>query len=92
VSIFCATIINLYSFPFRKDPKEITGPAVGSTKSILKSIKAFGPAVKRVIITSSFASIVDSEKRFRPGYSYAEKDWNPVISQISQISIRLTLP
>jgi nucleoside-diphosphate-sugar epimerase len=61
-----------------KDPKEITGPAVGSTKSILKSVKNLGPTVKRVIITSSFAANIDPNQGFRPGYVYSEADWNPV--------------
>ena len=34
------------------------------------------PAVKRVVITSSFASIVDMDKGVRSGYIYTEKDWN----------------
>jgi len=66
------------TFCISKDPKEITGPAVGSTKSILKSIKTYGPTVKRVIITSSFAAIIDANKGLRPGYVYTEADWNPV--------------
>jgi len=34
--------------------------------------------VKRVVITSSFASVVDAKKGPRPGYVYTETDWNPV--------------
>ncbi|PVG04397.1 NAD(P)-binding protein [Serendipita vermifera] len=60
------------------DPNEIVGPAVGGTKSILKSIKNLAPTVKRVIITSSFASIVSLNQGFRPTYAYTEEDWNPV--------------
>lgn len=47
-SEFCFTSV---TFCISKDPKEMTGPAVGSTKSILKSIKTYGPTVKRVVIT-----------------------------------------
>ncbi|PVG04409.1 NAD(P)-binding protein [Serendipita vermifera] len=61
-----------------KNPNEMTAPAVNGTKSILKSIQSLAPTVKRVIITSSFASIIDSTKGFRPNYVYSENDWNPI--------------
>lgn len=34
--------------------------------------------MKRVVITSSFASIVDGAKGLRPGHVYSEEDWNPI--------------
>ena len=43
----------------------------------MKSIKANNPNIGRVVITSSFASIIDLSKGLRPGYTYTEKDWNP---------------
>ena len=35
----------------------------------------------RQVITSSFASIIDSSKGNRPGYEYSEKDWDPVTQE-----------
>ncbi|KAI5357616.1 putative NAD(P)-binding domain superfamily [Septoria linicola] len=32
---------------------------------------------ERVVITSSFAAILDPKQGARPGYTYSEKDWNP---------------
>ena len=59
-----------------QDPvKDFLDPAIKGTRGILKSIKAYAPTVKRVVITSSFASIVNADKH-PPVYS--EKDWNPV--------------
>jgi nucleoside-diphosphate-sugar epimerase len=78
LSILFFTLLFIFSYDSSEDPNEIVGPAVGGTKSILKSIKEHGPTVKRVIITSSFASIVDLGKGFRPGYAYTEADYNPV--------------
>ncbi|PVF94241.1 NAD(P)-binding protein [Serendipita vermifera] len=60
------------------DPNEMVTPAVGSTKSILASIKNLAPTVKRVIITSSMSAVIDASKGIRPNYVYTEKDWNPI--------------
>lgn len=45
---------------------------------MLKSIKKNAPSVKRVVITSSFASIVNPFKGNWPGHTYSEADWNPI--------------
>ncbi|RPA96466.1 NAD(P)-binding protein [Choiromyces venosus 120613-1] len=62
------------------DPKtELIDPAVNGTVGILKATKAYAPTVKRIVITSSFASIVDSSKpNDGAGHTYTENDWNPV--------------
>ena len=58
------------------DPKkDLLDPAVIGTTGILKSIKKSAPSVKRVAITSSFASILNAKK---PEKSYSEANWNPV--------------
>jgi nucleoside-diphosphate-sugar epimerase len=58
--------------------RDLLNPAVHGTTSVLTSVQKFAPNVKRVVITSSFASIVDMDKGPRPGYTYTEEDWNPV--------------
>ncbi|KAG8722972.1 methylglyoxal reductase (NADPH-dependent) gre2 [Ceratobasidium sp. 395] len=76
------------SSPFVFDVKDITKdllePAIKGTTEILKSVKAHGPSVKRVVVTSSFASIVDLPQGNRPGYAYSEKDWNPITFEAAQ--------
>ncbi|CAD6577364.1 MAG: methylglyoxal reductase (NADPH-dependent) gre2 [Cyphobasidiales sp. Tagirdzhanova-0007] len=66
--------------PFHYNAKdneaEILKPAVQGTKSVLETA-AKTPSVKRVVITSSFASVLDVNQGFRPGYTYSEKDYNP---------------
>ena len=62
-----------------QDPvKDFLDPAIKGTTGILKAIKAYAPSVERVVITSSFAAIVNA-KQHPKGYS--EKDWNPVTWQ-----------
>ena len=33
------------------------------------------------MITSSFAAIIDAAKGTRAGYTYSEKDWNPITEE-----------
>ncbi|ORY14252.1 hypothetical protein BCR34DRAFT_623385 [Clohesyomyces aquaticus] len=61
--------------------KDLLDPAVIGTTGILKSIKKNAPHVKHVVITSSFAAIVDPDKGFWPGHAYSEEDWNPITKE-----------
>ncbi|KAK3046072.1 methylglyoxal reductase (NADPH-dependent) gre2 [Extremus antarcticus] len=58
--------------------KDLLDPAIIGTTGVLKSIKKSAPSVKRVVITSSFASIVDGNKGSWPEHTYTEADWNPI--------------
>jgi nucleoside-diphosphate-sugar epimerase len=58
--------------------KDLLDPAIIGTTGILKAIKKNAPTVKRVVITSSFAAILDASKGNAVGHTYSEKDWNPV--------------
>ncbi|QRV84237.1 NADPH-dependent methylglyoxal reductase GRE2 protein [Ceratobasidium sp. AG-Ba] len=64
--------------------KDLLDPAILGTTEILKGVKAHAPTVKCVVITSSFASMVDRSQGNRPGYAYSEKDWNPVTYEEAQ--------
>ncbi|KAG8937756.1 methylglyoxal reductase (NADPH-dependent) gre2 [Tulasnella sp. 408] len=59
------------------DPQEVIGPAVNGTLSILESVKAHGTSVRRIVITSSRASIVNNKPQ--AGWpTFDEIDWNDV--------------
>src|SRR6201999_1754652 len=58
--------------------KQLLDPAVIGTTGVLKSVKKYAPSVKRVVITSSFASIVNPFKGAWPEHTYSEKDWGTV--------------
>ncbi|EPS38135.1 hypothetical protein H072_8144 [Dactylellina haptotyla CBS 200.50] len=54
---------------------DLINPAVNGTVSLLKAAKAYaGPQLKRVVITSSFAAIMNPLKT--PGHVYDETQWN----------------
>ncbi|KAK4697587.1 hypothetical protein P7C71_g517, partial [Lecanoromycetidae sp. Uapishka_2] len=56
--------------------KDLLAPAIKGTEEILKSIKDYAPNVKRVVLTSSCAAVLD----FKAGDNnrvYTDDDWNP---------------
>ena len=59
--------------------KELITTAVNGTTGILKAVKAHAPTVNRVVVTSSFAAIVDPKKPL--SYKYSESDWDPVTEE-----------
>ena len=61
------------------DNREFLDPAVNGTTEILRSVKAVAPGVKRVVITSSFASDADlAHPDKMAGRTYTDDDWNPI--------------
>jgi nucleoside-diphosphate-sugar epimerase len=67
-----------FHFRVNDTKKDLLDPAINGTTGVLKAIKKYAPTVKRVVITSSFASIVNTAKGAWPGHVYSEADWNPV--------------
>ncbi|KIW14268.1 hypothetical protein PV08_07050 [Exophiala spinifera] len=67
--------------------RDLLDPAIIGTTGLLRSIVRKAPTVKQVVITSSFASIVNPFKGSWPEYTYTEEDWNPVTLQQALESI-----
>ena len=65
-----------FHFNIQDPKKDLLDPAIIGTTGILKSIQKSAPSVKRVVITSSFASILNPNKQ--NNVTFSEKDWNPV--------------
>lgn len=60
--------------------REFLDPAIKGTLEILKSVKKNAPSVKRVVITSSCAAVVNFSAQLTPETPkkvYTEEDWNP---------------
>ena len=57
--------------------RDLLQPAIQGTKQVLEACHKYGTDVKRVVITSSFSSIIDIPKGNRPGYTYSlpHKRW-----------------
>ncbi|ODN86556.1 D-lactaldehyde dehydrogenase [Cryptococcus wingfieldii CBS 7118] len=58
-----------------KDPQELIGPAVKGTTGVLESLQKYNPDVKRVVITSSVASILSMDSVKSP-YTAAHVEKN----------------
>lgn len=57
--------------------RELLDPSIIGTESLLQAIHAHSPSVKTVVLTSSFAAILDSYKPSTiPEHTYTESDWN----------------
>ena len=64
-----------FHFNVENEPlRTLINPAVNGTQNVLKSIHEHGSNVKRVVVTSSFAAVLDST--IKPPYTYTEADWN----------------
>ncbi|PQE29505.1 hypothetical protein CJF32_00003243 [Rutstroemia sp. NJR-2017a WRK4] len=61
------------------DNREFLDPAIKGTSEILKLIQKHAPSVKRVVLTSSCAAIVNFAGEYvsDPQKIYTEDDWNP---------------
>ncbi|CAF1048017.1 unnamed protein product [Adineta steineri] len=71
-----------YHFKVTDPEKDMILPAINGTKRILEAAHGYNKKnenkIKRIVITSSFASVFDQTKGLRPGYSYTEEDWCPL--------------
>lgn len=63
-----------YSFQVDDPVKDFLDPAIKGTTGLLKSIKAYAPSVKRVVVTSSSAAIINPWKHEKV---YDESKWAP---------------
>ncbi|KFH46759.1 putative NADPH-dependent methylglyoxal reductase-like protein [Hapsidospora chrysogenum ATCC 11550] len=66
-----------FHFNWTDPEKELINPAVVGTTGILRAIQHSAPSVRRVVVTSSFASILDESKLTDPNHTFTEASWNP---------------
>lgn len=75
-----ATVFLHTASPFHYDYSDVENdflkPAVYGTKNALLAIKNYGPNIKRVVITSSFAAIASRDQSMQPDLVLDENSWN----------------
>ncbi|CDO93760.1 unnamed protein product [Kluyveromyces dobzhanskii CBS 2104] len=68
-----------FSFGLTKSNEEnYLIPATHGTKSVLESIQKYGKNVEHVVVTSSFAAIVNRDRSGDASFINDEKTWNPI--------------
>ncbi|KAK6897274.1 putative NADPH-dependent methylglyoxal reductase GRP2 [Candida tropicalis] len=77
VTIFLHTA-SPFHFNVTDVEKELLLPAINGTKNALQAIKTYGPQIKHVVVTSSYAAIGAFFDFADPSKSKDESDWNPI--------------
>lgn len=67
-----------YVIKVEDNERDLVLPALNGTKGILESARNYGPSVRRIVITSSFAAVADFSRGLQPGHVYEETQWNPL--------------
>ncbi|CAK7221618.1 hypothetical protein SBRCBS47491_004590 [Sporothrix bragantina] len=69
-----------FTYDTKDNEKELIIPAINGVKGILAAAAA-AKTVKRVVVTSSFASVLDADRKDRANgvyFTYTGADWNPL--------------
>lgn len=66
-----------FSYDVQDNEQELVLPAIKGVRSVLEGA-AKHPSIERVVITSSFASVLDANRKAPPRFTYTAEDWNPL--------------
>lgn len=66
-----------FTYATTNNEKELVEPAIAGVKAVLDAAAHEG-TVKRVVITSSFAAVLDVWRTASPRFTYTAEDWNPL--------------
>lgn len=66
-----------FTYDTENNEKELVIPAINGVRAILEAASSV-QQVKRVVITSSFASVLDVDRKGPPYFTYTGDDWNPL--------------
>ncbi|KAM0268388.1 hypothetical protein ACHAQH_010002 [Verticillium albo-atrum] len=66
-----------FSYNTKDNEKELILPAIAGVKAILTAA-ASNPKITRLVLTSSFASVMDATRSAPPYFTYTGADWNPL--------------
>ncbi|KAH6680654.1 hypothetical protein B0J14DRAFT_579066 [Halenospora varia] len=76
----CDAVLHLaapFGYSYSNFEKELLIPSIQGTLTICQAAQKT-PSVKRVVLTSSFASVYDASKGLQPEKTYTEEDWAPL--------------
>ncbi|KAE9367400.1 NAD dependent epimerase/dehydratase [Stipitochalara longipes BDJ] len=67
-----------FTYDTKDNKKELIIPAINGVRSILSAAASPSSKVKRVVVTSSFAAVLDIHRKAPPFFIYTSADWNPL--------------
>ncbi|CUM66625.1 uncharacterized protein PRCAT00004296001 [Priceomyces carsonii] len=85
INVFLHTASPFY-FDVTDVEKDLLLPAVSGTSNAFKAIKKYGTNVRKVVITSSLAAIIDMNHFNDPKFKVNEESWNPVTWEDSKLN------
>ncbi|KAK0628030.1 putative uncharacterized oxidoreductase [Lasiodiplodia hormozganensis] len=66
-----------FNYNTTNNERELVLPAINGVRAILAAASAT-PTVRRLVLTSSFAAVVDIARNPDPSFTYTAADWNPL--------------
>lgn len=88
VSVFLHTA-SPFHFNATDIEKDLLRPAVDGTKNALSAIDKFGPQIKRVVVTSSYAAVGDASLEQNPDHVNTEESWNKILWEEALVDQRM---
>lgn len=65
-----------FTYDTKDNEKELILPAINGVRSILEA--ATNSSIHRIVTTSSFAAVMDINRKAPPYFTYTAEDWNPL--------------
>ncbi|KAL3472024.1 hypothetical protein BJX99DRAFT_13511 [Aspergillus californicus] len=66
-----------FTYDTTNNEKELIIPAINGVNAVFAAAST-NPRIRRIVLTSSFASVIDVNRRGPPYFTYTAKDWNPL--------------
>ncbi|KAL4871197.1 hypothetical protein BDV12DRAFT_206792 [Aspergillus spectabilis] len=68
-----------FTYNTNNNEKELLLPAINGVKAVFSAAHAQStPSISRIVLTSSFASVIDINRTAPPYFTYTSADWNPL--------------
>ena len=66
-----------FTYNTRNNERELVRPAINGVRAVLEAAST-NPKIRRIVITSSFASVLDANRKGPLYFTYTGDDWNPL--------------
>lgn len=66
-----------FTYDTTDNEKELIIPAINGVRAVL-SAASTNPSIRRIVLTSSFASVMNADRKGPPFFAYTGADWNPL--------------